>query len=444
MKQLKLYLMLLILTFSVLSASSTTIRTSENLEKATIKLQVTNTTISIDGNANLNATAASEGWTGVGTEADPFILLLNINGPGSATLVEIRNTDLYFVIQDSNITNGDTGIYLENVQNGVINNSVVSNNGDGIVLNSSNNNLISLNNVTNNGGLGIEYENSHSNTILMNTITHNGQNATGLQLNIHLGGGILHDPSNHNQILNNSIGFNYGDGIEILDSINATIKHNSIFNNTEYGVNFFNTSNSIVESNWICNNGGDDTSLPIELDIHLGGGILHDPSDFNEILLNTICHNLGNGITLYDLEGSTVDGNEIYGNAENGIELIEVDDTTISNNVIYDNDGYGISMLDSDGINMTANEFSGNGLGDINDAKSEDVTETETETETITETSLETTTETETDFAGTLTVEETITETGPSADVSFLIIPGLASFLLIVNFRRKSRPYNFQ
>lgn len=48
--------------------------------------------ISINGNAEFNATAASEGWLGNGTSSNPYVIDgLNITGPSTSPLIDIHH-----------------------------------------------------------------------------------------------------------------------------------------------------------------------------------------------------------------------------------------------------------------------------------------------------------------------------------------------------------------
>ncbi|MHA2107620.1 MAG: NosD domain-containing protein [Candidatus Hodarchaeales archaeon] len=80
--------------------------------------------VTIDGNKNFSAEVALRGWFGSGTISDPFIISdLNISGTFG-----IRNTNLYFIINDISVWWGCSAIYLSNVTNGIISNNVFNTN----------------------------------------------------------------------------------------------------------------------------------------------------------------------------------------------------------------------------------------------------------------------------------------------------------------------------
>jgi len=86
------------------------------------------TPIVIDGNPNFNDTAITEGWPGNGTVNNPFIIEgLNITGPSGNNLIDIKNTDVYFQINNSFLSGGYRAISLDKVENGLISNNSISN-----------------------------------------------------------------------------------------------------------------------------------------------------------------------------------------------------------------------------------------------------------------------------------------------------------------------------
>jgi len=105
--------------------------------------------IVIDGN---NAFSSENGVTGgSGTESDPYI----IDG-WELSLIEIKHSDVYFVIQNCLVTGGSYfTIHFENVDNGVIDSCIldlIKGSAIGIALwENSNNNIVSNSKVTGDG-----------------------------------------------------------------------------------------------------------------------------------------------------------------------------------------------------------------------------------------------------------------------------------------------------
>ena len=143
-------------------------------------------------NGNENFTAANGVTGGSGTPSDPYIIWdWEIDDP-SAHGIDIRNTDAHFIIRGVYIHIGRgadyDGIYLHNVTNGRIENSIISNNGNGgiSVYYSINVSIIGTT-VSNNEG-GIWIYSSRNVTITDNDITLSGwagiilQSSTGVRV----------------------------------------------------------------------------------------------------------------------------------------------------------------------------------------------------------------------------------------------------------------------
>ncbi|MHA1168855.1 MAG: right-handed parallel beta-helix repeat-containing protein [Candidatus Hodarchaeales archaeon] len=134
--------------------------------------------ITIDGNADFANTASSEGWPGNGSIYSPYVIAnYNITGNGSELLINIRNTDVYFEINNCILNGGIYGIYFENVSNAEVMNNAISDSAWNAmrIINSSYCNFLS-NALKNAGsvynGSGIYLEESLNNSIQHNMIYH--------------------------------------------------------------------------------------------------------------------------------------------------------------------------------------------------------------------------------------------------------------------------------
>ncbi|KKK96425.1 hypothetical protein LCGC14_2662890, partial [marine sediment metagenome] len=226
-----------------------------------------------DPNNNWAITAAINDWcSGSGTWNDPYIIEnVTIDGLISGT-IRILNSDVNFIIRNNTLFNGNWGIYLEDVENGLlINNTfsyssshgielrhgqnitivknIVENNFRGLTLTaSSNNNIVRNNSVSFNGDpsgdyyAGIVIQNSDGNIIQENEVFNNEN------------GGIFTDfDSNNNEILGNNF---YGNeyGMQLSGNGYNQILDNNISNN-DYGIYFESSSNyNNVSKNFIVNN----------------------------------------------------------------------------------------------------------------------------------------------------------------------------------------------
>ncbi|MEM4161381.1 MAG: fibronectin type III domain-containing protein, partial [Thermoplasmata archaeon] len=118
--------------------------------------------IHINGNADFASKAALYGWEGDGSQGNPYIIEnYSIDGNGTEYCIWIENTDVYFVIRNCNVygatdyndTPGGTGIALNNVRNGTLENNKCNNSRYGIYLYGGS----QYNNITNNNASGNDY-----------------------------------------------------------------------------------------------------------------------------------------------------------------------------------------------------------------------------------------------------------------------------------------------
>lgn len=174
--------------------------------------------------------------TGAGTKEVPYVIQnLKVSGFGIKIGIEIRNSNVFFIIQQCEIYNSETaGIVFNNVSNGqLIENNCSNNLGNGILLSKD----CLYNNITdnvanNNDGNGINlHEKCDFNEIIANVANHNDNDG------IYIG-----DNCDNNTISNNDVSSNVVTGITIegggmLSSYNNTISENTAKNNN-YGIRF--------------------------------------------------------------------------------------------------------------------------------------------------------------------------------------------------------------
>ena len=161
-----------------------------------------------DPNYSWSKISSENPWCyGSGTQLDPYIIeniTINYHYVYRGGLLEIRNSNAYFVIRSCNLYRTrdlfGSGIFLLNTTNGHITENYCSNrNGNGIGLEESNYNLISNNNIIDCDGEGIDLVDSDYNVISNNFI--NSERLSG----------ILVYYSQYNEISNNTIlNCNYG------------------------------------------------------------------------------------------------------------------------------------------------------------------------------------------------------------------------------------------
>ncbi|MEM4307985.1 MAG: NosD domain-containing protein [Thermoplasmata archaeon] len=210
--------------------------------------------IHINGNADFAAKATAESWPGDGTQNNPYIIDgYEINANGGSYGIWIENTDVYFVIRNCNITNASnsgsapygSGIALNNVQNGTIENNTCTNSKRGIYLSNSGNNTLTNNNVLSNEyGIYLSAQST-------NNYNHNLLYSNNVLTNEH---GIYIYRSSNNTIINNNISENTVNGTYLYQSSNNTLSNNNISKNN-VGIFLNSTSkNNLITYNWITQN----------------------------------------------------------------------------------------------------------------------------------------------------------------------------------------------
>ncbi|UCG01957.1 MAG: right-handed parallel beta-helix repeat-containing protein [Candidatus Heimdallarchaeota archaeon] len=190
------------------------------------------------------------GFHGDGTPSNPFrIEHYNITD-ATINLIDIRNTNMYFHI-NNNLLNGKNGdhssIYLYNVTHGIIENNKICESKNGIELFYSTNDIIITGNIIFNHqeeGIWLSAD-VEGITILNNTIKNNGW--YGIRL------GFAGSSVNYNQIINNVIR-NNDQGIELEFLVNEnTLLGNHVYDNSKYGISV-NSANNTISNNLVYDN----------------------------------------------------------------------------------------------------------------------------------------------------------------------------------------------
>ena len=143
-----------------------------NLDKINLKTSAISGKIHIDN--NWTAAKAAGICTGNGTYSAPYViedLIIDAGGSGSCILIE--NSIVFFKIENCTFSNCginwvDSGIKLESVYNGMINNTYFSNNGWGLYLEYSEKNTIIGNLFDKERGIHFGY--SNYNTLYLNNL----------------------------------------------------------------------------------------------------------------------------------------------------------------------------------------------------------------------------------------------------------------------------------
>ncbi len=322
--------------------------------------------------------AESQDWcNGLGTWTSPYIIEnITIDGQGHDNGIDIRNSDVYFTLQNSTIYNcGNSSnhgaIKLVNVQKGTIYNNTLFNNYNGIYSSNGDNLTISENLIKNSSYRGIHssvasidvliigntlegsgiriYGDSH--TVIGNTINGTGygiysyadnHNITGNTITNSSMGIQLETSEGHNIEGNHLNNNNYGIHLSYVRDSNFT--SNELNDNKEHGIYFYSMcyDNNFTD-NSLTNSGVGVASTTFD------NMILNEPIDSS----NTV-----NSRPIYFYVNETGFGANMFINAGQ-ILLINCNDSLISNaNTSYCT--YGTSLFYCYNITMTGCDISNN------------------------------------------------------------------------------------
>ena len=204
---------------------------------------------------------------GSGTADDPYIIESWVIDASGGYGIRIRSTTKYFVIRNCLVENSwgnYSGIYLENVVNGKIENNTCSNNGGcGIRLDNSSYNNLTNNNCSNND-FGIYLIHSSNNT-LSNDIC--SSNSTGISLHSSPHNNLTNNTcenngaygtylysSNYNNLTNNTCSYNAECGISLWASSSYNNLTNNTCENNYYGIWLESSYSNSITLNYLLNN----------------------------------------------------------------------------------------------------------------------------------------------------------------------------------------------
>ena len=179
------------------------------------------------------------------------------------------------IIANNTASNNDEGIRLDSSSNNIIANNTASNNYWGIDLWYSSNNTIANNTFHLNSMFVIDsYDNKVINNIVNGkplvylenvndyvvedagqVIAINSKNITIKDLNLSYASvGVEFWKTNNSKIANNTVSANNWNGISLWHSSNNTIANNTVSSNNEYGIYLHSSSNNIIANNNISSN----------------------------------------------------------------------------------------------------------------------------------------------------------------------------------------------
>lgn len=242
-------------------------------------------------NDNWNTIASQNFWCkGKGTATDPYIIQNVIISSTDSDCIEIRNSDVYFIIANCIIFSSQkelgSGIFLQNVNNGhIMYSQIYSCDSYGITISFCNNVFLYQNTIYDNGWMGIYLGMSSDCEIVENRLYNNSV------------AGIGFFQSNNTIIDGNEIYSHYTHGIGGGHCLRSNIRSNNIHDNTE-GINLYMSNFNVISQNIITDN----------IDY---GIFLRINSDYNTISRNSL-----SGSNYCITIGSSCKENEIYDNGD--------------------------------------------------------------------------------------------------------------------------------
>jgi parallel beta-helix repeat protein len=265
--------------------------------------------IVINGDANFSGTALVEGWTGDGSSGSPYIIEnLEIDlGFTPTAAISITGTQAHFIIRGCYLTGPlatpSYGVHLENVANGIIDDTDCSGFSTGINITGCDSITVSDNNCSDNPN-GIYIISSNSSTVI-------------------------------NNICSNTMFI----GIRI-ESSNSCIVSGNICNDGDInGLSMYNCNSTIANDN-VCKNNN--------------YGLFLSSCNFSTVNRNTCNENALSGIYLYRCHFSSAANNTCNENRE-GLYIQEMDSSNATGNTCILNSLRGMALQDCDFNILTFN-----------------------------------------------------------------------------------------
>ncbi|WP_164997894.1 right-handed parallel beta-helix repeat-containing protein [Methanolobus psychrotolerans] len=210
-----------------------------------------------------------------------------------------------------------SGVFLDNVENSLINNNKISNTQDGILVNRSSGNYIQNNVLSSNTVHGIYLVNSNDNDLIENRIHDNER-------------GLYLKNSSRNVVEQNEAYDNLYYGIALLDSDTNNITNNRLFLN-EFGLSLTGANYNLIRDNYVCDN-----------EQH---GFLLWEATSNNLKGNFLARNEDSGVYLKLFCSNNIVVENCISSNLNGISIGESSNNFIMNNTFSSNENYAIFHL---------------------------------------------------------------------------------------------------
>ena len=302
------------------------------------------------------------GFPGVGSSGNPYrIENYLIDGTATEHGIYISGTTVHFTIKNCTLrgimASGMAGIYLDNVEKGLVINNTAYNFEAGLALYYADNNTITDNSFyENDDGIGITW--GENNTINNNNCSHNSE--AGIQLS----------RAYRNRLINNDLTFNYWDIIGWRSDYNNVTGNRMGWGSGKQAIFWDDSQYNRIEHNLVeeCTNGiriysSDAFTVANNTLMNCHSGIWFSSWGYGSWIFDNLCVDNINGILL-----STVYSNYVFDNncTNNQVGIAVIDSS--GTNDIYENEcrncTYGISIVwQSQNNEITDNLCIENGIG---------------------------------------------------------------------------------
>ncbi|MFP3872406.1 MAG: NosD domain-containing protein [Candidatus Aenigmatarchaeota archaeon] len=299
--------------------------------------------IEIEGDDDLEEKAEENDWEGDGTEDDPYLIeWYNIDGGGKRSAIHIEDVQDHFVVRNNQLYNanrttdediGNSGVYLQETENGRIEGNELRRNSYGIRLDSSDENIVVDNTAINNHA-GIYVTDSEGNEIDQNNVSkyHYPVYGQGISIEdspaqkisnnhgVNNEEGLFQTSSDESLLQDNN--FSYSDvGIQIEDSSGNELRKNHLFMDYRGLYLRSSTDSEMIENDIRKNTYGiymtssDKNNVTENLLKGNYYGLRVSHSKENEVEDNRVVKSMSFGIYLFSSEAQQLSGNELVDNS---------------------------------------------------------------------------------------------------------------------------------
>ncbi len=317
--------------------------------------------ILITGNDDFTASNGVVG--GTGTPSDPYVIGEHQINASAAHGIRIENTNVSFLIREVVLHSGGQfhdGVSFQNVTNGRIESTEVSNSRNGIHVVDSGNITLSANNLSSNSGHGIHLLSTTGAVVQNNTVIHN--QGVGIWVQASTDVTITGNVASSVRRFDNSVSW-LDTGIFLEFSARVLVSNNVIESFESEGILIGGSREVSVVGNTLRSNGRSLTlssahNVTVAENTVTGNwvGLLVGHSTGVHIRGNNVSKNGGDGISLSFSPGAIVRDNVLSSNIFNGIS-VGSPLALLVNNTIRSNGGAGIYLFSTTNATLRGNHL---------------------------------------------------------------------------------------